>query len=173
MLGLISNHLHATLIATGKLSLMRNQIDMASLLEDIIYHHTLIAKERNISVHLDAKERPSVRIDIARMQDVLSQLLEAAMLDSESGSRVQISVSQNSREARVIIQSGGRKTSDENDTNWGIIGGREMPVRFFCRSIESSLSLIHQIIEHHGGRLWTSNTGSVEGATFIVELPLF
>lgn len=173
MLGLISNRFQASLLATGKLSLMLKQEDLLTIIEDSVYHHTLEALAKGIQLEIKANFRPRVQIDVAYMQDVFTQLLEHALKESEENSVIKIKVEENVKSVRITLSFEGmdeeNTSSNEFDEFWSI--GPQWNVHTGMNpSLKTSLPLLRQVVERHGGMLWVSNQQALSNYT--VELPV-
>ena len=113
-----------------------------------------------------------MRIDVGKIKELLSNLIDNAIKYTEEGG-VTVSIESTDTLARVLIK----------DTGIGI--SKENAARLFQKFIRteqtkkmdsggSGLGLFvgKTFVEGHGGRVYAESEGEGKGSTFIVELPL-
>lgn len=160
-------------LETGRVRLERLIIKVPELLERITSDWRLILRERQQELELICpKELPPLDADPARMEQILHNLLENA--SKYSGAHTKISIQAEHR--------GGWLRITVSDQGMGI-PAEDLPYIFdrFYRVDKSrsrdrggiglGLSIVKQIVDLHGGRIWAVSTPEV-GTTIYFELPL-
>ena len=160
-------------IASGKLTLTMQPMDLRTLVLESVESVAPKATENGLSLHVDAGKDP-VRIhgDRARLQQVLWNLLSNALKFTPTGGRINVTVKSDEKIATVAVQDSG-------------IG---IPPAFQSRVFEPfqqvrlkstpqigglglGLAIVHQIVELHGGKVTLESEGEGKGSTFTVRLP--
>jgi two-component system sensor histidine kinase BaeS len=158
----------------GALSLIKTRTDLGQLAQHVIESYSAAAEARNLTLEgrgLAAGEL-EVRLDAARIEQVLGNLLTNAMRHTPSGGRIRIQgESIGDDVVRVSVDDSGEGIDEE---------ARELVFERFYR-LDSSrsrdrggsglgLSVARKLIEAHGGRIWVEES-DLGGARFSFELP--
>jgi signal transduction histidine kinase len=170
---LISDLLDVSRITSGKLHLELSSIDLPLAVEAAIdaCRHAAEAKQ----VTLDATIDPTpvtLRGDLGRMQQVMTNLITNAVKFTPRGGRVTVSLARRGDHALIAVR----------DTGQGI--APELLPHVFERFRQADASMAHRhgglglglaIVEHlvglHGGEVRAESEGMGRGATFTITLP--
>jgi two-component system phosphate regulon sensor histidine kinase PhoR len=171
---LIDDLLDLARIESGKMKMVFLPIDVNSTLERSIAIIANQAKEKAISIKLQAPvSLPKILADEARISQVLINLLDNAVKYTKTGGVVTISARQKDRYVQI----------DVSDTGIGI-PEEDMPrifERFYrvdkARSRELGgtglgLSIVKHIVQAHGGEVWVKSLVG-HGSTFSFIIPKF
>jgi signal transduction histidine kinase len=170
---LIDNFLNVSIIESGNLRLEPTQTEVAGILSGVLPMVRLLAARKKVELLLETTNDPRVvMLDIAKIQQVLLNLLINGIEHSQSGRRIWlvsrwddsklvfsvrdegpgISSEDQKRLFAPFVRAGTRKTAGERGTGLG-------------------LAIARQVVNAHGGRLWVESEPG-QGATFFVELPV-
>ncbi len=171
---LVDDLLDVSRISRGKLTLNKERISVASIVESALetcdplirqHENKLIVTLPDDSIYVDA--------DKTRLSQVLSNLVTNAVKYSDHGSRIWLTVEQDEGKAVIRVK----------DTGIGIPA--PMMSKIFDmfvqvdRSVEKSqgglgvgLSVVKQLVELHGGSVEAHSEGYGKGSEFIVRLPV-
>jgi two-component system, chemotaxis family, CheB/CheR fusion protein len=169
---LIEDMLDLSRIASGKLHLNPQRLDLVSVINVAISSVELSAKAK--SIQLSSSLTPTLIVgDIDRLGQVLWNLLTNAIKFTPAGGRVEITLATVPPYAQIRV----------SDTGQGI--GTELLLHIFDRfhqgdstSSKSShglglgLSIVRHIVELHHGTVRAESAGEGQGTTLIVQLPL-
>ncbi|HVM72658.1 MAG TPA: ATP-binding protein [Anaerolineales bacterium] len=157
----------------GELPMEFQMISPARLLEKVQTMHKQHAGSKNIVIELQLEpDLPEISADFGRMVQVLSNLVDNALLYTPEGGRVCLS-------ARVV---GGALEIRTQDSGPGI-EEKELRLVFerFYRSDPSrqrnaggsglGLAIAKSIVERHAGRIWAESKPG-DGTTIVVQLPI-
>jgi signal transduction histidine kinase len=157
----------------GELPLEFQSVSPAMLLEKIQAMHKQNAANKNIAIDLQLEpDLPDISADPARMVQVLSNLVDNALLYTPAGGRVIIS-------ARKVVEGLEIRVQDSGPG----IAQAEMERVFerFYRSDPSrqrnaggsglGLAIAKSIVEKHNGRIWAESKPG-EGATIVIHMPI-
>ncbi len=155
----------------GKIELVRQPTDIVDVMTTAVAHYTQAAKEKNQLFILDMPSELFAFADEQRLVQVFDNLISNAVKYSPFGGRIWVRCWQTADAVRVSVKDEGAGLS---------IADQQKLFGFFQRLSteptggESSsgvgLSIVKQIVELHGGRVWCESEFG-RGSTFIVELP--
>jgi two-component system CheB/CheR fusion protein len=159
---------------TGKLTLKKTLVDIASITEKITRVFEVDAKNKSIEL-LYQSALPSLLVfgDATRLEQVLWNLLSNAIKFTPSGGKVSISLERDGSNALIIVSDSGKG-----------IAAHFLPhiFRMFEQAdavttrehggLGIGLALVRQLAESHGGRVEVKSDGLGQGAEFSVWLPL-
>jgi signal transduction histidine kinase/CheY-like chemotaxis protein len=170
---LIDDLLDMARIVAGKLRLEMQPVDLVAVARaavDVV-QPAAINKGITIRTTVDAS-LPRILGDMARLQQIIWNLLANAVKFSNPDGAVELTVERTATGARLTVRDNGRGISPEF-----------LPYVFerFRQADASStrregglglgLALVRELVELHGGRVSAASDGPEKGATFRVELP--
>jgi PAS domain S-box-containing protein len=171
---IVGDILDVSRMVTGKLSLQRGPVDLASTIEAAIDVLRPAADARSIHV-VSSVDHAVVPIsgDAARLQQVVWNLLSNAIKFTPKGGRIDIHLEQIEAWAQITVK----------DTGQGIRADFLPHVFERFRQADSSttrmqgglglgLAIVRHLVELHGGSVDAASPGEAQGATFTVRLPL-
>lgn len=160
-------------VDAGELPLNVQEISPRSLLERsaaLFEHH---AGQHQVRLEVEASEDlPEIKVDEARMMQVLDNLLSNALRYTPAGGKIRLAARREANKVRISVQ----------DTGSGI-PGEELPFIFnrFYRADKSrhsetgesglGLAIVKALVEAQAGRVWAESQEN-EGTTIFVELPV-
>ncbi|HWC77619.1 MAG TPA: ATP-binding protein, partial [Blastocatellia bacterium] len=171
---LIEDLLDTARIASGKLRLDIQPVDLTSVIEAAVevLRPAAEAKELDIQLNFDLG-REVITGDPDRLQQIIWNLLSNAIKFTPKGGRVEISLQRADPHVRIRVTDTGRG-----------ISAQYLPFIFerFDQADSSitrrhgglglGLSLVRHLVELHGGTVYAESEGEGNGATFTVDLPL-
>ena len=172
---LIDDLLDMNRIISGKLKMEVGLVDLAMVAIAVVDTLRPSADAKGVTLDLVLADRgqAQVRGDVTRLQQVLSNLMGNAIKFTQVGGVVAVSTD---------ILPGGAVTLSVKDTGKGI-EPRFLPLLFdrFSQADGSAarehgglglgLSIVHRLIELHGGIVTGHSEGVGQGALFVVTLP--
>lgn len=163
-----------TRLELGKVQLDKKRLDLCGILEDAVAGMQASAAAKSISLQtILPPSRLMVEVDVARIHQVVYNLLNNAIKYSNNGGSVWVKASQEGNEVVCRVQ----------DTGIGIFPP-VLPRLFdlFSQADEGStmraggigvgLALVRQIVELHGGTVQAKSPGLGKGAEFSFRLPV-
>ncbi len=131
----------------------------------------IVAREKGITLHVDAQPMPEIAGDGDRLAQVLTNLISNAIKYTPTGGDVFVSTRVSNGGVDVIVQ----------DTGIGI-PAEELPrvfERFYQvdkargpeRGTGLGLAIVREIVQAHGGRINVASAGPGKGTTFTLWLP--
>lgn len=171
---LIDDLLDISRIMQGKLSLTVTPVSLTFVITAAVETVRLAAEAKNIQILLDLTTAiASVSGDVARLQQVVWNLLTNAVKFTPNGGQVTIELRQLDHLAQIRVM----------DTGKGIAPQFLPHVFEYFRQADATttrkfgglglgLAIVQQIVEMHGGSVWAESEGENRGATFTVQIPL-
>jgi signal transduction histidine kinase len=171
MLRLVDDLLDTSRLESGRLSLKYEVSDLAPWLE-----RTVSAFAQTISTHRVVAELPSTlplaRVDLARLGQVVNNLLTNAVRYSPEGSQVLVSarvVGRNEVELRVADQGIGIPADECERIFEKFYRGKDGATHS-VRGTGLGLAVAKMLVEAHHGQIWVESEVG-QGSTFSVRLP--
>jgi len=171
MLTLLNDLLDVTQIESGNLSLEKNSIDLAALLEEAVKWHALVATPKGTRVQLHPTVPGLVYADPLRLRQVVDNLISNAVKYSPPGSLVRVGMQRLNRGWRVAVKDQGPGLT---------VADRQRLFQDFARlsarptggekSTGLGLAIVRRIVEAHGGQVGADSELG-QGATFWFTLP--
>jgi PAS domain S-box-containing protein len=171
---LVDDLLDVSRITRGILELRKEQLDLGALIARSVEGVRPVIEERGHRLEVTAPAEPLLlEADPARLEQVLGNLLTNAARYTPPDGRIWLTGERDGVEAVVRVRDNG-------------IGIRaEMLPRLFdmfqqadrlpghvAEGLGLGLSLVHTLVEMHGGTVSASSAGLGKGSEFVVRLPL-
>jgi PAS domain S-box-containing protein len=171
---LISDLLDISRLASGKVSMNMELVDVTDVVEATLDTMAPTAESKGIAIVRDvARGLGPVAGDPTRLQQIVWNLLSNAIKFTDAGGKVMVSLRRDADAAELVV----------SDTGTGIKPDF-LPFLFdrFRQANASStrrfgglglgLAIVKQLTELHGGKVWAASDGEGKGASFVVRLPL-
>ena len=173
MLGLINDLLDVTAIETGNLRLHRQPTDPAELLSATQSSLRVLALAKSMEIKLDIPETlPIVKLDQARIKQVLTNLITNAVKYSFSRTVILLNVKVFEKEVWISVKDQGQGIPVEEMKNlFKDFSRTSVKPTAGEKSIGLGLAITRRIVEAHGGIIWVDSEIG-KGSTFTFSLPL-
>lgn len=171
---LIDDLLDISRIATGKIRLNVQSVELLPVIEAAIDTVRLAADAKNIRLQsvLDSAVGP-VLGDPERLQQIVWNLLSNAIKFTPKHGRVQVYLQQINSHVEIVVADTGQGISAEflPYVFERFRQGDSSITRSFG-GLGLGLAIVRQLVELHGGTVHAESPGEGKGATFTVKLPL-
>jgi two-component system OmpR family sensor kinase len=158
-------------LQAGQLSMRTSPIDMSKLATVVGDRLSILAKDKGLTLHVEADKVPEVVGDGDRLAQVLTNLVSNAIKYTPSGGEIWLRTQVNNGGVEVMVR----------DTGLGI-KAEDLPrifERFYQvdktrgprRGTGLGLAITQEIVQAHGGRITVTSAGEGHGSTFTVWLP--
>jgi len=173
MLKLIKDLLETAALDSGKLDLNKIPVNLADLLRAVAEHNRPNAEKKSQTIELALEENAIMEIDVERMREVFENLVSNAVKYSPNGKRIVVGSRRFELGVEVFVKDEGQGLTEEDKQK---LFGKFQRLSARPTGGESStglgLSIVKQLVELHGGRVWAESDGKNQGTTFFVALPL-
>jgi len=154
----------------GMIHLARENVNLASLLDDVVDLYHYVAEEKEITVTKDFEKECELSVDATRIRQVFANLLDNAIKYTEPRGRLDICMRCDAKEASIIFRDTGMGIpTEELGRIWDrLFRGDKSRSQ---RGLGLGLSLVKAIVEAHKGRVEVFSKPG-EGSEFRVYLPI-
>ena len=170
---LIDELLDFSRVASGRLALVREDIDVRELLGAIV--ESLIPETVAKGVRLELLPVPSILIigDLRRLEQVFFNLLGNALKFTPQGGRITVVVTVHDGTVEVRVTDTGKGIDPEFlPFVFDRFRQGETAMSREHGGLGLGLSIARQLVEAHQGSITVTSAGKGQGATFIVTLPM-
>jgi PAS domain S-box-containing protein len=171
---LISDLLDVSSIASGKMRINLQSVQLAALIEHAIETVKPVGDAKQVAIDLigDAMVEP-IDCDPARVQQIVWNLLSNAVKFSPKGSRVLVALAHDERVARITVSDRGSGISaDFLPHLFDRFRQADASTTRRHGGLGLGLTIVKQLVEMHRGTVTARSDGEGKGATFVVTLPL-
>jgi len=165
---LVTDLLEVSRITSGRLTLQREEMDLAESVRDVAERHEPEARNAGTTVQVQA-EHVTGRWDRLRIEQVIANLLVNA-IKYGGGRPVRLTVERADGAARLTVRDEGIGISTEDQERIFDRFERAVSVRSYG-GMGLGLYITQQIVDAHGGRIQVQSTRG-KGSTFTVDLPV-
>jgi PAS domain S-box-containing protein len=166
---LVDELLDVSRIAAGRLTLEREEVDLAVVARDMVGRFTEAALQAHSRIQLQVPERLLGSWDRLRIEQVLENLLTNAVKYGR-GQPIDVRVEGVGRSARLVVKDGGVGIAPADQARIFERFERAVSSRHYG-GLGLGLWIVRQIVEAHGGFIRVASSPG-QGAEFTVELPL-
>ena len=169
----LSNIVRALLMLSqaesGQLALQKTDIDMAELVRDLVDEHQIPAEAEGVRLSADLPVKCPVNADRIQMERLVSNLVGNAIKYTPTGGSVNVRLTSDSNDARLIVEDTGVGIAPEHLPH---IFDRfyRVPSADPEKGLGLGLSFVAWIAKAHGGSVAAESTPN-QGTRFIVTLP--
>ena len=173
MLNLINNVLDLSKIESGKMELKLKNIALRKVIEPLTRTMMPILTPRKQSLDVEIEDGlPPVYADKAKVKQVLLNLLSNATRSSPDGGKLKIEAVRKGDWCQVsVIDNGIGINKEDQEQIFEPFCQLDNPLTRKKNGTGLGLTLVKQIIERHGGRIWVKSEYG-RGSRFIFTLPL-
>ena len=172
MLNMVNELLDVTSIEQGEINLSKNDYDLITCINRVVYLNKSLADRKNIKINTPTfPQQLIINIDKSKIEQVLTNLLTNAIKYSFPESIVDILIHQQADEVAVSIRDHGQGIkSDELRLLFKPFQKTSTQATAGEKSIGLGLFIVKRIVEAHGGKI-TAESILNSGTTFTFTLP--
>lgn len=186
MARLLEDLLEVSRVTRGEFQLRCEAVDLRDIVRNAVEtSHPLIDGSRH-SFCVELPEEPvDAEVDAARMEQVVVNLLNNAARYTDPGGRITVSLvvvrrdpagvsaSARAREAVIRVRDTGIGIDVETLPHiFDLFVQAERPLDRSQGGLGIGLSIVHRVVELHGGSVEARSAGRGQGSEFVVRLPL-
>ncbi len=168
---IISDLLDVSGLHAGKFEMNYRPFDLEAMVREVADGFADFSARHSLRVEVGGA-LPEITADQARLEQVISNLIENAIKYSPDGGAVRVRIDAFEDGGRISVTDQGLGIEPEALPHLFDRFYRGEPARRrFIRGLGLGLYLSRQIVEHHAGRIWVESEVG-RGSTFYVWLPL-
>jgi signal transduction histidine kinase len=171
---LVDDLLDVTRIASGKIELRRERIDLGELVRNAAEDFRPVMEGRGIAFRVELPESPlRTDADATRISQITGNLLHNAAKFTRRGDEVTLSLRVVDGQAEVVVRDTGAGIDPELLAH--LFDPFVQGDRTLARTeggLGLGLALVKGLVELHGGSVRAESAGDGRGAEFVVRLPL-
>lgn len=170
---LIDDLLDLSQVVAGTLRLDVKDVDLSRVAQDAMVAARPAGEARGLTLELQAPMSVFVRGDERRLRQIAWNLVSNAVKFTGRGGTVRVSVNAGESNATLEVADTGRGIDPEFlPYVWDRFRQGDSSTSREYGGLGLGLSVVHHLVELHGGRARAESAGVGRGARFIVELPL-
>jgi signal transduction histidine kinase len=156
---------------TGRLEIRRARTDLRAWLLDRLGPWAAAAQQKGLAWQVEVAELPMLWIDPIRLDQALGNLLSNSIKFTPVGGGVKVRGVLGEAEIVIAVEDTGPGVAPEDRANLFTPFYRGRQGSRFPQGMGLGLSIAHDLVEAHGGRL-TFETPPAGGVCFEIHLPL-
>ncbi len=173
MTRLVDDLLEVSRITTGKLEVRKETLELADVIREAVETSQPLIEQDGHQLTVNLPPEPViVSVDMIRMAQVFSNLLNNAAKYTEPGGRISINLQAYGDHAVVSVKDSGTGISaDILPHIFEMFMQADRNVHRSQGGLGIGLTLVKQMVELHGGSVEARSAGAGKGSEFIVRLP--
>ena len=173
MVQIVNDFLDVSHLESGRVHLVKKEIDLGQLVENCLNNVFSLAREKNISLkNASSQPLPKIRADGRRLEQVISNLLSNALKFTGAGGEISVGCQQSNGNIITWVKDSGVGISGQ-ELSW--IFEKYRQTKSGQNTAEKGtglgLAICKMIVEAHRGRIWVESAED-KGATFYFSLPV-
>jgi signal transduction histidine kinase len=171
---LIEDLLDVSSITTGKLKLDFREIELATIVNEVVEAHRPTAAAKKLILELHSPAEPQfLRGDELRIKQIVSNLLTNSIKFTPAEGRISVTLKREGDHATLVISDNGIGIALKTLPHVFDRFRQEEPATSRqSKGLGLGLNIVRFLTEAHGGNVQAQSEGRGQGATFTVNLPL-
>ncbi|HET6629325.1 MAG TPA: ATP-binding protein [Woeseiaceae bacterium] len=174
MIRLVDDLLDVSRISRGKLTIRREPIELATVLENAVDTVRPLLEREQQSLSIDVPDRPIfMQADPVRLSQVFANLLNNASRYTQSGGRIALAAEVTGNAVEVTVKDNGKGIAAGDLSGIFAMFAQDQDAGLRVQAgLGVGLALAKRLVELHGGRIAAASPGTGKGSTFTVRLPV-
>jgi PAS domain S-box-containing protein len=170
---MVDDLLDVSRFTTGKIDLKRQPTELRHVVLRAMELSGAILEQRRHFVEVSIPhEGAGIDVDVERMSQVISNLLNNGSKYSDEGSRISISGGRHADVVRISVKDAGIGLEPSMlDTVFEPFVQESQSVAGVAGGLGLGLAIVRKLVAAHGGTVHATSAGRNQGSEFIVELP--
>ncbi len=171
LLDLVNDFLDVSKLEAGRMSVIKEEVDLNRLIVNSIDNHYLLAQDKKILLENCAATVPRIRADASRLEQVFSNLITNAIKFTGESGNIQVGAIQDGAEVEIWVKDTGVGIpADEIEQLFEKYRQTKSGRMSQHRGTGLGLVICRMIIEAHGGKIRVESQEG-QGSTFFFTLP--
>jgi signal transduction histidine kinase len=171
---LVDDLLDVSRITRGKIELRLEPVDLREAVRSAVEMTRPIVETKEHDLRMELPPGPlTVHADVTRLEQVLGNLVRNAAKYTEPGGRIEVTAWSEDGEAAVRVRDNGIGIpADLLPRIFDLFIQGEQSLDRSGGGLGIGLTLVHRLVEMHGGQVTAQSGGEGQGSEFTVRLPL-
>ena len=171
---LMNDLLDVSRVTSGKISLVRERIDVVALVERLVRDAAPEARREQVHLSVSADPGPLYVIgDQVRLEQVFNNLLGNALKYTPARGRIEVAVARDRHDVVVHVRDSGVGIAAEALPHiFDLFTQANMTIDRARGGMGIGLTLVRSLAQLHGGTVRAASAGPGKGSEFTVSLPL-
>jgi signal transduction histidine kinase/CheY-like chemotaxis protein len=171
---LVNDLLDVSRVTSGKVSLVKEPVDLVALLERLVLLSRERARNEQIELSLSADRGPITLMgDAVRLEQVFNNLLNNALKYTPARGRIAVQARRRDGQAVVTVRdSGVGIPSAALPLIFDLFAQADTSLDRAQGGMGIGLTLVRSLVELHGGSVQAASAGPGQGSEFTVSLPI-
>ena len=171
---LIDDLLEVSRISTGKLTVLRERLDLRRVLESALESCAPVVASRGHRLDVTMPDQAvTVHGDLARLAQALGNLVNNAAKYTPDGGRITVALGRAGEAAVLTVTDNGIGLSaDMLERVFDMFAQVKQSLERSQGGLGIGLALVRSLVSLHGGSVSAQSPGPGEGSTFTITLPL-
>ncbi len=172
---LVDDLMDVSRVSRGTFELKRDRVRVRTIIDHAIEAVTPQIEAYGHVVQVIAPEEPLVVFgDLTRLAQIVSNLLDNAVKYTPRGGTITLSVEHTADQVFLRVRDTGIGIEPDQLTRvFDLFTQVGRTTHRAQGGLGIGLSLVRNLVEMHGGRVWAESAGRGQGTTFTVQLPLY
>jgi len=171
---LVDDLLDVSRFSRGKIELRREPIELRRALEGAVETARPLAEQRRHELAVTLPDEPLwLEADLTRIEQIFANLLHNAAKFTEPGGHVSLGAERRGSEVVVTVRDDGAGISPTLLPHvFDLFVQEERSLARSQGGLGIGLTLVHNLVERHGGTIEAASDGPGRGSAFTVRLPV-
>ena len=171
LLKMITNLLNLSRIEAGRIEFNPTDFSLYSLMEEMVFEFTNIAKKKGISLSFSCPSDLNILADEDKLREVIINLLDNAIKFTPSGGKVTLHAEEREKYVDIAVEDTGAGIPPESlDEIFERFHQVQMREKVNSEGIGIGLAIVKSLVDLHGGNV-TVHSELGKGSRFTVTLP--
>jgi signal transduction histidine kinase len=174
LIALVNDVLNISRIQSGRVEINKEKVNLVELTRRTTERMMPSADEKGIKLifHKNKKELPEIKIDVAKIENVIINLVDNAIKYTNEG-QVEVFVKEEEKHLLIEIKDTGEgMAKDELEKLFDTFSRGDAGKKNWIQGAGLGLYIARQFVEMHNGKVWAESEGEGKGSQFCIKLPL-
>ncbi|NVB39071.1 response regulator [Pseudenhygromyxa sp. WMMC2535] len=169
---LLDDLLDVSRVTQGKIHLRKQVFDLCALARDATEQFRVQAREREQNFSVELCEQLWINGDNARILQILDNLLTNAVKYTQRGGNIRFQLTAEGDQAKIIVRDDGAGIDTQTRAQiFDMFMQADTTLDRSQGGLGVGLTLVHNLVELHGGHIEVHSEGLGQGSEFVVTLP--
>jgi len=174
LIALVNDVLNISRIQSGRVEINKEKVNLVELTRRTTERMMLSADEKGVKLifHKNEEDLPEIKIDVAKIENVIINLVDNAIKYTNEG-EVVVFVKEEGKHLLIEIKDTGEgMMKGELEKLFDTFSRGDAGKKHWIQGAGLGLYIARQFVEMHDGKVWAESEGEGKGSQFYIKLPL-